>query len=66
MNVSEEIAKRLAGSANPKADLQALRENLRGHLARGFPPGSWWANDVLIESAIEQLSRRKKTRKAKP
>jgi hypothetical protein len=64
MNVSEEIARILAGSENPKADLQALRETLRGHLAKGFPPGSWWANDVLIEGAIERLGGRKKTKKA--
>jgi hypothetical protein len=65
MNVSDEIARILAGSENPKAELQALRETLRRHLAKGFPTGSWWANDVLIEGAIEQLGRRKKPRKAK-
>jgi hypothetical protein len=41
MNVSDEIARILTDGENPKAELQALRETLRGHLARGFPPGSW-------------------------
>ena len=64
MNISEEIERILAESKDPKADLQALRETLRGHLAKGFPTGSWWANDVLIEGAIERLGGCKKTKKA--
>jgi len=66
MNISEEIERILAESKDPKADLQALRETLRGHLAKGFPTGSWWANDVLIEGAIERLGWRKKPKKARP
>jgi hypothetical protein len=66
VNVQDEINKILAESPEPKADLQALRDRLRQCLAKGFPPGSWWANDVLIEGAIEKLGRRKRHIRREP
>lgn len=65
MNVSDEIEKILSESRDPRVDLQILRDKLRQHLKNGFPTGSWWANDVLIEGAIEQLRSRKKSKKTR-
>ena len=66
MNVQQEIDRILAESSRPISDLKDLRDELRQCLSRGFPTGSWWANDTLIEGAIEQLRRHRKSKKARP